>query len=1055
MDLRRSRAILGIASCAGALLLGLWSAALAQQTPPPAEAFAPPPRTIADIAAVLDREKPDPAKLAERKRVADGQPAPSLSGMELAHFYNARATAAGEVGRLQQSVADSRKALEAAAQTGDPIELLRLREFLANAEAGAGHPRTALALRDEANQLSASSWGMRVSQPAILATLNSRLGNVEAAQAWLAKADAAGEAIQREAKSHSRVRTLSPLWFLDQARGRVLDDIGRYGEAEPYLRRLIKDADALIADSKSWPLPPPPGSAENHRVTALRDLAINLMRQQRLAEAELQIRQALAASLKAYGRYHNSTASVAADFARILTAEGRFAEAETLERVAIDTYLGLGHEPGSTVLGGARAGLMDTLVFQRRWNDALAQLTQIQSGLAQEPALRDAIIDRNLVVVIAQIRGGKVSEAVDITRRALQRRESALGDKHYDTAEARGFYAVALAAAGDRPGALREFQAAMPILLAASRGSVDDEQSLVARDIRLNFVLESYIGALVGKQGAAAPQDVAEAFRIADAARGRSVQRAIAASAARAAVRDTGLAELVRREQDARQEVAALNGMLANALGLAPDQQDPAALDALRRRIDGLRASRAATRQEIERRFPDYVRLIDPRPATVAEVQAALNPDEALIAIYGAEDRTYIWVVPKHGAPGFVAAALTRAEIEATVSVLRKALEPNASTLAEIPRFDVTAAHKLYASLLEPLSQQWKGAKNLIVVPHGALSELPLSLLVTAPGSSPLETNGQTPFAAYRAVPWLIRQVAVTQVPTVASLIALRNAPAAASTRRPFVGFADPWFNEREAAEARAQGAIAPSPVSSDGNLAMRALPVRFRNVPRTESASSARLAMLPRLPETAEEVREVAAVLKADPAADVFLGDRATLQVVKTTRLDDRRVVMFATHGLVPHDLDGLEEPALALTAPEVARSAGDGLLTMSAVFGLKLDADWVVLSACNTAAGHGAGAEAISGLGLAFFYAGSRALLVTNWPVETSSARSLTTDLFRREAADPALSRAEALRQAELALIEGPGSVVGGRTQFSYAHPIFWAPFTLVGDGGSRQRG
>jgi CHAT domain-containing protein len=161
---------------------------------------------------------------------------------------------------------------------------------------------------------------------------------------------------------------------------------------------------------------------------------------------------------------------------------------------------------------------------------------------------------------------------------------------------------------------------------------------------------------------------------------------------------------------------------------------------------------------------------------------------------------------------------------------------------------------------------------------------------------------------------------------------------------------------------------------------------------------------------------------------------------------LVDRRVVMFATHGLVPGDLDGLTQPALALSAPSVATGGGDGLLTMDKILGLKLDADWVVLSACNTATGDGAGAEAVSGLGRAFFYAGARAVLVTNWPVETESARTLTTDMFHRQATDAAVSRAVALQQAMNGLVDAQK-----KTVFSYAHPIFWAPFSLVGDGGT----
>jgi CHAT domain-containing protein len=187
-----------------------------------------------------------------------------------------------------------------------------------------------------------------------------------------------------------------------------------------------------------------------------------------------------------------------------------------------------------------------------------------------------------------------------------------------------------------------------------------------------------------------------------------------------------------------------------------------------------------------------------------------------------------------------------------------------------------------------------------------------------------------------------------------------------------------------------------------------------------------------------------------ADLARDVFLGARANEDTVKRIRLRDYRVVVFATHGLVPGDLDGLLQPALALSAPSVAGVDGDGLLTMEEILALELDADWVVLSACNTAAGSGSGAEAVSGLGRAFFYSGARALLVSHWPVEVTSSKELTTIIFRQFAAEPSLSRAEALRRAMLT-VEGRGLVDSrsGQMVFSYAHPLFWAPFALVGDG------
>ena len=198
--------------------------------------------------------------------------------------------------------------------------------------------------------------------------------------------------------------------------------------------------------------------------------------------------------------------------------------------------------------------------------------------------------------------------------------------------------------------------------------------------------------------------------------------------------------------------------------------------------------------------------------------------------------------------------------------------------------------------------------------------------------------------------------------------------------------------------------------------------------------------------------MRGIALAMNADLTRDVFTGARANEKTVKTLDLAGYRVIAFATHGLVPGDLDGLTQPALALSAPEVADVDGDGLLTMEEILALRLNADWVVLSACNTASGKGAGSEAVSGLGRAFFYAGARALLVSNWPVETTSARELTTDLFRRQQANPRLTRAKALQETMKALIDSPG-FVDPRTSkvvFSYAHPIFWAPFTLVGDGG-----
>jgi CHAT domain-containing protein len=122
-----------------------------------------------------------------------------------------------------------------------------------------------------------------------------------------------------------------------------------------------------------------------------------------------------------------------------------------------------------------------------------------------------------------------------------------------------------------------------------------------------------------------------------------------------------------------------------------------------------------------------------------------------------------------------------------------------------------------------------------------------------------------------------------------------------------------------------------------------------------------------------------------------------------------------------------------------------------MSEILGLELQADWVVLSACNTAYGEYSGSEAVSGLGRAFFYAGARSLLVSNWPVHSDATATLTTTLFKLYAENKSNGRAQALQKTRLHMIDtGTQIDPRGRPLFSYAHPIFWAPFTIVGDGG-----
>jgi CHAT domain-containing protein len=363
-----------------------------------------------------------------------------------------------------------------------------------------------------------------------------------------------------------------------------------------------------------------------------------------------------------------------------------------------------------------------------------------------------------------------------------------------------------------------------------------------------------------------------------------------------------------------------LNGLLSNVLSAPSDQQNPKAIKDLRLRIDRLRSARAALIKEIEARFPNYANLIDPKPSSIEEAQSNLMPGEALVATYVGESGSYVWAIPHQGPAAFASSGLDAKRIVQMVKSLRTALDPTADTLGDIPDLDLEIAYRLYEALLKPVETGWKDAKNLIVIAHGALGFLPFSVLPTK--AVKLDPEKKPLFSNYRAVPYLARSHAVTVLPSVVSLRALRNLPPATTDRQPFTGFGDPYFSVAQVPRKEAKAQVASDALTRGLPLKRRA----FKVV--SAQQNSATIAILPPLPDTAVELREIALALKADPERDVFLAKAASR--VKSMDLSDVKVLAFATHGLLPGDLDGLSQMALALSSPDVTGGAEDGLLTM-----------------------------------------------------------------------------------------------------------------------------
>ena len=1008
-----------------------------------------PPRTVADIGAILDQQKPDPAETERQAAAADAVVPTGLKGADLADFHYKRAQARALLGR-NDALGDAELAVNNA--TGDDYKNKgsRYEQLFMRLLRQAGENKRANALlAKQIATFSKSGKGKLFGAYYTLALGYIRNGDIAAAESYVARS----RTLLTEAQHWPAFPIYGMAWqaVVEDAGARVEEARGRLTEAEAgYHKASILSANSVKTYAQ-WESKPPAGQAETAADWALALEGRVKVKQGRVGEGEADVRRALLSRLSKSGKYHVDTAGVLGVLVYVVQEQGRYQEAEQLQRQVIGIYRGLGYGVESAQIVSAHLFLAQILNLEGQYDAASKLYDQVDVWTANwEPSRREAI-SGGLARVAVMLSQGSNDNALDIAERTYERERQRSGDKSFNTALSRGFYAIALARKNKAPEALQAFKESLPVLLSISGAGDDDSgTTAAAREGRVRFVIEGYLRLLSRNPTLAQASVIEETFGYADVLRGQSVQRALQASSARSATNDPVLAQLVRASQDTDKQIGAAVGTLNNLLTVPASERDDKMVHGTEAEIAGLQATRLQTLKDIARKFPDYGNLVNPPLPSPADLQKQLTADEALLSFYFGRFDSFVWVLRKEGPVQFVRLNTRLGDINAKVARLREALEPNAAMISDIPAFNLDLAYDLYAALLKPVEANWRPAKNLVIVTNGALGLLPMSLLPTEPAR--IDANDDPLFSSYRNVPWLARTHAVTQVPSLSALLTLRKLPAGSASRQQMIGFGDPLFSREQADAAAPADDEQPVKVADASNVT-RGMPLKRRSAPKVDGVDSLQLAQLPRLPDTATELKSIALTMQADPAKVLNLGKDANERKVKTTDLSKFKIIAFATHGLVPGELDGLTQPALALTAPAVADSDGDGLLTMEEILALKLDADWVVLSACNTGAGAAAGAEAASGLGRAFFYAGTRALLVTNWSVHSQSARELITDLFKRQADDPKLTRGEALRQAMMALADGSGHVgADGKTEFAYAHPLFWAPYSIIGDGGAR---
>ena len=815
-------------------------------------------------------------------------------------------------------------------------------------------------------------------------------------------------------------------------------------------------------------------------ISVINNLAAHYSMQQQFAEAQNLYRRVIALCeqsmekdserLAAY--LSNLVASIHSSSNRLAEPEKRKAleEAGVLQQRAVDIYekkLGTDH------IETLRSRRQLALIYfgKDELDKAAGMLNQIlehqQRLLGPEHVETMTTLQQIAALVYSQERYG---EAQSLAQRHLEITRRSFGDDHLLTASSMHSLAWAEFHLKRYERARELFDKAARVLIArAQNPSTLKEAAAAGRSTSehavtfFGHVISSW---MIAEQNPAQKDALSrETYELAQWALSSQTAGAVVQMAVRLGVGNGDAAAKIAESQSLADERTALNKELVASLSQPVQARSRDAERALQERIEVISTRLRVLGDEIETMVPRYSTLINPKPLTVGETQQFIDKDEALLQFLIGKENSFVWVVTSAGvqwARLFIGAKALADKVRTLrcgldllghwhdperarecVSLLRLRNTATPRSYHDLP-FDLGVAHELYTAILQPVAYAIRG-KKLLVVPVGALTNLPLHVLVASKPAvnRPKDPNG------YQTAHWLGNDHAIAMLPSVGSLKAIRTLDSAGKPTAPYIGFGNPLLVGPNGDDRSAW-----SKVVCEQGRAKRAEAVRGAAANELGRAFRGGLADVEEirraypLPETADELCAVAQMSEA-PAASVHLGALDTEAKIKALSLEgslaNAKVVHIATHGLLAVETElfttSKAEPALVFTPPAQGSYEDDGLLTASEVARLKLNADWVVLSACNTAAaGDKEAAEGFSGLARAFFYAGARALLVSHWYVNSQATVDLITGSFRAAKLDPKRGRAGGLQSAMSSLLSRGGPM---------AHPAYWAPFALVGEG------
>jgi CHAT domain-containing protein len=828
------------------------------------------------------------------------------------------------------------------------------------------------------------------------------------------------EALQTTEKLKSTVPAVA------QSKARILINLAVIDELEGDISSAEKRlSEALAIQEKVLPR-----DHIDRAATLIGFAKISQMRGQYQTEEKFW-RQALAMRQKLYVPRHYNIAVTLEGLAGALEAQGKDSEAEPLLRKAL-SYRSSSNKPNNPHLASIRQHLAVNLRRQGKLREAESLLLEALKIRGRSDALPGDRARNMVDLALVYISEHRYRDAKARLEAAITIYKSCLTDTHPWLTEAQMHLALVEFQLGDTMKALKLSRQTSSIF--ASRPPAN---AMIANLQFQDHILYAWRAYNTAANDRAAL--LAEAFEIAQRASVTSVAKSATSMAARLSATDTALQAIIRDQQDANRRLGQAEAALVGALSRNANDEE---VVQYRGKMESAKAELAKLDEGLHKSFPAFELLVRPAPLSLKIVQSKLAKDEILLFAFVAYSDVYLWAITSDDVR-WTRSQLSSDAAEGIVKKLRDGLifgpADEGANSDTRPLYDLGLSYSLYSGIFGSATRQIRDKRRIYYVPTSFLATLPLSVLIDSRPEVPRPNRSQA--SAYGKASWIIRNHEICVLPDVATLRSFGLPETDKDQRKSLIGFADPIYNDAQ---------TQPLNVASTERGLPRGARRNQPSVPSSPVSGLEALKMFDRLEGTRDELEAVGAALKADQD-DLFLGAAANEENVKLLseqgRLAEYRVVYFAMHGIVSNASFGNvsvgnPEPSLVMTVPSAASVVDDGLLSTSEIAELRLNADWVVLSACDTAAGESASAEALSGLARAFFYAGARSLIVTQWGASDLDTKAVMSRTFSEIAADPKIRRSEGLRRAMLARIEG--ATTEDKKWDSY--PSYWGPFELV---------